>query len=178
MILFTKGTKLYSPEYFNPQIGTFNIFPENAVKDDSGTIVSVPLTFTLLQNHQSGNKTTRTGSVNLTKQQFDYLQIDVYGNIGNIGACIQILLAFNIIDIDNAVILNFDSNGGSDNMQFMVIEKNTSQQLSSNIFTKEGFTFSGWSTTSNGNVEYNDNTSIPVTENDITLFAIWTATTS
>ena len=55
----------------------------------------------------------------------------------------------------------------------------TSKTLRKNTFTKTGYTFAGWATSANGNVEYSDEQSVSIatTSNNATvdLFAKWTA---
>lgn len=68
--------------------------------------------------------------------------------------------------------VTFNNNGGSGFMGQITIEKGKSAELPQNTYTKDGFSFAGWSRTENGAVEYNDRQVISVTEN-ITLYAVW-----
>jgi len=52
-------------------------------------------------------------------------------------------------------------------------EEGTEITLAANAFTKEGYTFSGWATSANGNIVHTDGAKIKLTA-DITLFAQWT----
>ena len=55
----------------------------------------------------------------------------------------------------------------------------TASQLTANAFSKTGYTFQGWSTTSNGSVEYADKASVSTltTSGTKELYAIWKANT-
>lgn len=51
-----------------------------------------------------------------------------------------------------------------------------SKKLSGNTFTRKGYAFSGWATNKTGKVTYKDTASVKnlTTENNITLYAVWT----
>ena len=97
MIQFTKPIEFIEDELFKPQIGTFNLL-DGITTDESG-VEYVKLQFQLLQNHLSGNKTTRTGETTVLKSTFDSLNIDYTGSIGNEAACKVLLATFNINDL-------------------------------------------------------------------------------
>ncbi len=73
--------------------------------------------------------------------------------------------------------ISYDSSNGEGNMNRDTIHYEQSKKLSRNIFTKEGYTFIGWSTTKNGDVVYEDEAEIyNLTSKDgqtITLYARW-----
>ncbi|MBO5090868.1 MAG: leucine-rich repeat protein [Clostridia bacterium] len=70
--------------------------------------------------------------------------------------------------------LVFDANGGIGSMFDVVIATDTSTNLTSNIFTREGYTFAGWSTAANGSVEFLDGASYTMgTNSTYTLYAVW-----
>ena len=72
--------------------------------------------------------------------------------------------------------LIFDANGGSGSMSNMTIANNSTAKLTSNAFTKAGYTFTGWATTANGGVEYTDGANYTMgTNNSYTLYAVWEA---
>ena len=82
------------------------------------------------------------------------------------------------------VMINFDKNGGSGSMSGMTATNDqTNVSLSPNGFTRKGYEFAGWSTTTNGGVEYEDGAnaaSLATEENNgqtITLYAQWKLTT-
>ena len=73
--------------------------------------------------------------------------------------------------------LVFDANSGSGSMSDMTIATDASVNLTTNAFTKYGYTFVGWSTSANGSVEYTDGTSYTMGTNaTCTLYAVWEAT--
>ena len=99
MIQFTKSIELIEDELFKPQMGSFTLL-DGIITDESG-IQFVKLQFELLQNHQSGNITKRTGIVIVPKLMFDTLQITYDGTIGNTNACKILLQNFNINDLSD-----------------------------------------------------------------------------
>ena len=58
-------------------------------------------------------------------------------------------------------------------MKALTAEERTEITLTANAFTKEGYTFSGWATSANGNIVHTDGAKIKLTA-DITLYAQWT----
>ena len=73
----------------------------------------------------------------------------------------------------------FDANGGNGNMSNQKINTGVTENLIKNTFSKEGYYFVGWSTTPNGNVEYEDQANYSMgTESAYTLYAIWAENTN
>ena len=74
----------------------------------------------------------------------------------------------------------FDGNGSTTGQMDNVTAKTDEIiTLPNNEYEKEGYTFVGWSLTSNGEVEYTDKSEYKVSsESIITLYAIWTANTN
>lgn len=71
--------------------------------------------------------------------------------------------------------VTFNANGGSGSMEPQTVEN--SSKLTTNTFTRVGYTFAGWSTTTDGDKEYNDAGTITATESSkgpVTLYAKWT----
>ncbi len=69
--------------------------------------------------------------------------------------------------------ITFNGNGGNGTMSSQTFTQGVTQNLNSNIFTRNGYTFSGWNTSSNGSgTSYADNQSITITGN-MTLYAQW-----
>jgi uncharacterized protein (TIGR02145 family)/uncharacterized repeat protein (TIGR02543 family) len=71
--------------------------------------------------------------------------------------------------------ITYDANGGSGTMSSQTITANTSDTLSQNSFTRDGYAFSGWSTTADGSVAYADGVSYSIAESNVILYAQWTA---
>ena len=70
----------------------------------------------------------------------------------------------------------FDANGGIGAMPSMTIETDKTANLTTNTFTKPGYTFMGWATSRNGSVAYQNNDSYTMgTNSSYTLYAVWHA---
>jgi uncharacterized repeat protein (TIGR02543 family) len=74
--------------------------------------------------------------------------------------------------------LTFSANGGTGSMEGLSMTYDLAQDLPQNTFTRQGYYFSGWSTTLNGSVAYGDGQSVKnlttVDGGSVTLFAQWT----
>lgn len=69
--------------------------------------------------------------------------------------------------------INFiGGDGVSGSMDIISAKSGEVVHLPANTFVKEGYVFSGWSLSADGNVEYYDNSLIKL-ENNITLYAVW-----
>lgn len=72
------------------------------------------------------------------------------------------------------VTITFNANGGEGSMTAQQVCPSTSVNLSSNTFTREHYSFSGWNTKANGTgSSYADNASVNIDAN-LTLYAQWT----
>ena len=70
--------------------------------------------------------------------------------------------------------VTFNANGGEGSMPSLELATGATTTLTSNSFTKYGYTFKGWSTTSDGEVEYADGAEYTMgTNSSYTLYAIW-----
>lgn len=70
----------------------------------------------------------------------------------------------------------YHSNGGTGTMEDTEIAWGTTGNLSKNLFTREGYIFSGWSLSQNGDLKYIDEDSVTnLTDQDqtIDLYAVW-----
>lgn len=74
-------------------------------------------------------------------------------------------------------IVTFDANGGDDGtMNSQSFTENEPQNLTTNAFTRTGYTFSGWNTQADGTGDsYADGQSVTLTTAGLTLYAQWTA---
>ena len=71
--------------------------------------------------------------------------------------------------------LTFNGNGStSGNTASQTIASNATANLNTNGFLNTGYNFSGWSTTSNGTVDYTDGASYTIGTTNATLYAVWT----
>ncbi len=69
--------------------------------------------------------------------------------------------------------LSFDANGGSGTMAAVDITSGTATPIPANTFTRDGYEFKGWATSSGSTtVAYADKASITITA-DTTLYAVW-----
>lgn len=72
------------------------------------------------------------------------------------------------------VTITFHANGGTGTMSPQTIPQSTSTALVANTFTRDGYTFAGWATSSGGAVVYADGANVN-TDSDLDLYAKWTA---
>ncbi len=78
---------------------------------------------------------------------------------------------------ENSII--FDANGGEGSMDPLVIHTDATANLTANAFTKQGYTFVGWSDTKDGYIIYDDSAEYLMgTSSSITLYAVWGANTN
>jgi uncharacterized repeat protein (TIGR02543 family) len=75
----------------------------------------------------------------------------------------------------NQVTVSFNSNGGSGTQAPQLVDYGVATALNANLFTRTGYTFAGWATTSGGSVAYADLSQQSFTS-ATTLYAVWTAT--
>ena len=75
--------------------------------------------------------------------------------------------------------ITFNANGGIGSMSAQQVKINEKITLKQNAFTREGYTFQGWSTSENGSVVYADKAEYTMeTDVTITLYAVWKANTN
>ena len=79
----------------------------------------------------------------------------------------------------NTYKIAFNNNGGTGSMNTITCTYDKDCTLTKNTFTKTGYTFAGWSKTSDGEIEYTNNETVKnlATSGSITLYAKWTANT-
>lgn len=70
--------------------------------------------------------------------------------------------------------VTFNAGGGTGSMSNQSITTDVATTLTSNSFTRTGYTFAGWATTLNGSLAFANNASVTLTSG-LTLFARWTA---
>ncbi len=69
----------------------------------------------------------------------------------------------------------YDANGGTGSMEAETSPSLTLLTLKANAFEREGYHFLGWSLERDGQVCYENNATIELIDNDITLYAVWEA---
>ena len=79
----------------------------------------------------------------------------------------------------NSYTIAFNSNGGTGAMDSLTdLEYGTAEKLPANTFTREGYTFAGWTTELTGAVVYNDEEEVDIcvesNKASVTLYAVWT----
>ena len=74
----------------------------------------------------------------------------------------------------NYYTVTYHANGGNGTMDVSNIAY-TGGELKSNVFTKYGHTFKGWSTSASGGVQYSNNATITGITSNTTLYAVWEA---
>ncbi len=78
----------------------------------------------------------------------------------------------------NNFTVTFNANGGTGTMTPQTIAYTTSANLTSNAFTRAGYSFAGWATSSGGTVAYANGASYTMsTATDVILYAKWISTT-
>lgn len=80
----------------------------------------------------------------------------------------------NSIKIGKALTISFDKNGGEGTIVEQKVASGKGAVLSTNTFTRDGYTFAGWNTAQDGTgTAYADGAEITTSE-DLTLYAQWT----
>ena len=74
--------------------------------------------------------------------------------------------------------ITFNANGGTGTTAAQVVAEGSAANLNANAFTWAGNIFAGWATSPTGGVVYNDNQSMTMGSSDVTLYAVWTASSS
>ena len=74
----------------------------------------------------------------------------------------------------NVHVVKFVDESGTGTMPNQSITEGDSAPLTKITFTKSGYSFAGWSTTSGGTVEFKDGENYLMGTSDVELFAIWT----
>ena len=69
--------------------------------------------------------------------------------------------------------INFFSNTGAGTMTSVNVAEEDTVSLSTNLFTKIGYDFAGWSLSAEGGVIYNDKQEVVMGIADIDLYAVW-----
>lgn len=118
----------------------------------------------------SGSTTTWDGALTGTFSTGTTYYYRAYGKNGKAGA------AFVYGNVSSFTLQKvvFNANGGTGTMSDQVVLYNTTTALTSNSFTRDGFGFEGWATSSSGDVVYADGANITLTA-DQTLYAKWGA---
>ncbi len=74
--------------------------------------------------------------------------------------------------------VSFNANGGTGTMAPLTLGETLSDLLPANTFTRASYTFAGWATTATGAVTYNDRQQYTMGTANITLYAVWAASSA
>ena len=78
----------------------------------------------------------------------------------------------------NTFTVTFNKNGGTGTMASQTFTYNVAHNLTTNSFSRKGYTFAGWNTQANGTgTAYTDQQSVTLTTSGLTLYAQWTPIT-
>ena len=72
-------------------------------------------------------------------------------------------------------VVTFDANGGTGFMNNQIMTNNTPTALNANTYTREGYTFLGWSTNRNAQLQDYDDEELVTLTGNLNLYAIWSA---
>lgn len=118
-----------------------------------------------------GWATSATGSVKYTNSQ------SVSNLTSTAGGTVNLYAVWTA----NTYTVKFNANGGSGTMADQAHTYATSKALTSNAFTRTGYTFAGWATTATGAVAYTNGQSVKnlttTAGGTVNLYAVWTAHT-
>ena len=146
----------------------------------TGTMDSQTLTYNQAQT-LTANTFTRTGytfngwNTQANGQGTNYTDKQSVKNLASTnGATITLYAQWKI----QTFTVTFNSNGGTGTMVSQPFTYNVAQNLTSNTFTRTGYTFNGWNTQANGQgTTYTDQQSVTLTTAGLTLYAQWKANT-
>lgn len=70
--------------------------------------------------------------------------------------------------------VTFNANGGTGSMSAQTIATDSTMALTANLYTRDGYSFAGWATSSTGNIEYSNGADFTMGTSSIILYAKWT----
>ena len=161
-ITLTINLKLYAKWGYTPYTVSFNANGGTGTMVDvtTGSLYTIPeCSFTKSGYTFVGWATTSDGDVVYTPGKKITLTTD--------------LTLYAIWRINRTI--SFNSNGGTGTMDAVTQADGTNYTIPECSFTKDGYTFIGWATTSDGAVEYNPGVVTTLT-GDLTLYAKWADT--
>jgi len=111
------------------------------------------------------------GFVNFMQYAYQY-PLHTFNN-RKIGILCDMGYTVPVVDTANAVWLTFDNNGGIGNKAPQPFLPGEAQKIKINIFTKNGYFFTGWNTESDGSgISYSDRELISI-DTDLKIYAQW-----
>lgn len=131
--------------------------------------VATPLTantFTKAGCRFDGWSTTQGGDV-------EYTDAEIVTDLTAAGSTITLYAVWTVTDYS----IVFHANGGTGSMSDQYVTVGSFPALSANTYTRDGYTFTGWSYTASGTVVFVDGETIPFDLGDagdvIDLYAVW-----
>ena len=158
-----------------------------------------PITYTIIYDNNGGNGTINNQTFTydepqeLTANVFTKIGYEFIGwntskdattalyndlqVVGNLSSTTNDEITLYAIWQANTYTIIYNNNGGIGNMANHLFIYDVAQKLTANVFTKTGYEFIGWSTSSNGEVKYSDKHEVinlsSINNAEITLYAIW-----
>ncbi|MDB4273901.1 InlB B-repeat-containing protein, partial [Algibacter sp.] len=165
------------------QLRAVNLYPDTSVEvGGTASVLSVAAPGADYTNKSVSTTTDFTGTLSLLPS--GEISIENASPVGtyvvqidnnyNDGSLFQ---KFNLTVYNNSNTVVFNANGGSGTMAVQSIDANTSTNLTTNTFTRTGYTFAGWNQASNGSgTSYSDEESYTMSAApNVTLYAQWIA---
>ncbi len=159
--LYAKWTPNTYTVSFNSNDGTGSMSPQSFTTGETKALSNS--TFTRSGYTFAGWATSANGSM-------------AYANGANYAmgtANVTLYAKWNI----NSYTVSFNANDGIGTMADQTFEYNETKSLTANSFTRIGYTFAGWATTSGGSVTYSNGTNYTMGSANVTLYAKWTPNT-
>ena len=155
---------------FNANGGTGTMEPQTHIYDASQALTSNAFTRTGYAFSHWATNPDGTGTTYTNGQTVQNLTTSN-------GATIPLYAQWNPITYT----VSFNANGGTGTMAAQTHTYDASQALTSNTFTRTGYTFAGWATTATGNVAYTNGQTVSNLAStqgaNVELFAKWTPIT-
>ena len=161
--VYAKWTALYTTITFNANSGTGAMTKQTIQANTTAALTA--------------NAFTRTGYT-FAGWAASAVGPAVYTDGGNYAAAASTAsVTLYAVWTQNAYTVVFNENGGTGVMAEQNFAYGTSQHLTTNVFTKTGYTFAGWATTPSGDKLYNDGQEVNnlATSGTVNLYAVWTA---
>lgn len=186
-------TELYTKDYITDNITLYAGFKANTYTINFDGNKSV-----------YANVTGSTASLSMTYDQANALPECGFTNVGykfvgwstdknatsatyNAGQSVRNLSSINgdtitlyAIWAESQYIVKFNANGGNGSMSDQIVLRDISTPLKANSFSRTGYTFTGWATSTTGSVTYYNEQSvlnIATLDSPITLYAVWKVNT-
>ncbi len=182
---YAKGTNNSNSPKFYTSSNCVHLYPNNTLTISSATNIT-SLSFTTLRNDGwsatpgtwtasssswTGNATSIVFTVSSTSgSQVRISQIDVNG--GSSGGTTTYYTGTKDCTLPTEVTITFHKNDGTDATTSQTIPYNTATALTANTFSRTGYTFQGWATSTSGAKTYDDEQNVTLTSN-INLYAVW-----